>query len=66
MGSQLIQRNNELVALYEKIRIQKSSLQKGEALYNNVMKTIKELKETINQKHHSLLLEKAKVYNNLL
>merc|ERR1711871_841878 len=34
LGTQLIRRNDELALLYEKIKIQESTLQKGEAQYN--------------------------------
>ena len=34
LGTQLIRRNEELAVLYEKIKIQRTTLKKCEALYN--------------------------------
>lgn len=34
LGNQLIKRNEELTHLYEKIKIQQSTLKKGEIYYN--------------------------------
>lgn len=44
LGTQLIRRNDELTLLYEKLRIQISSLKKGEAHYNLRLEDIKILK----------------------
>ncbi|XP_026189761.1 cilia- and flagella-associated protein 58 [Cyclospora cayetanensis] len=42
LGSQLLKRNQELSLLYEKVRIQESTLSKGEAQYKARLKEIKE------------------------
>lgn len=44
LGTQLIRRNDELALLYEKLRIQESALQKGEAQYNARMDDIRILR----------------------
>ena len=54
LGTQLIKRNEELSLLYEKIKIQKSTLDKGEIYYQerltdiaNIRKHIAELKRQL-------------------
>ena len=54
LGTQLIKRNEELALLYEKIKIQKSTLKKGEMYYqsrvddiSNIRKQIAELKKQL-------------------
>jgi chromosome segregation ATPase len=47
LGTQLIRRNEELGLLYERIRIQKSTLQKGEQQYNTRLREIGALKRRI-------------------
>jgi len=54
LGTQLIKRNEELALLYEKIKIQKSTLQKGELYYQekvqdlfNIRKQIADLKRQL-------------------
>jgi len=49
LGTQLIRRNEELALLYEKIRIQKSTLQKGEQQYTVRTKEISTLKRRIRE-----------------
>lgn len=49
MIEQLIRRNEELSLLYEKIRIQQSTLQKGERQYTARVKDIKLLKRSIKE-----------------
>ena len=44
MGTQLIRRNDELALLYEKIKIQQSTLHKGEAQYSDRIQEIRLLK----------------------
>ncbi|NXW64223.1 CFA58 protein, partial [Eurystomus gularis] len=44
LGSQLVQRNDEVALLYEKIKIQQSILNKGEAQYRQRMEDIRLLK----------------------
>ena len=55
LGTQLIKRNEELALLYEKIKIQKSTLKKGEIYYQerlndiqNIRKHISDLKRQLN------------------
>jgi hypothetical protein len=55
LGTQLIKRNEELALLYEKIKIQKSTLKKGEIYYKdrlndimNIRKHISDLKRQLN------------------
>jgi chromosome segregation ATPase len=51
LGTQLIRRNDELALLYEKIRIQQSTLSKGEVQYRQRLKDIRQLQlELINLK----------------
>ena len=45
LGTQLIRRNEELELLYEKIKIQQSTLKKGEVQYREKLNTIENLKE---------------------
>merc|ERR1719190_342315 len=47
LGAQLIRRNEELALLYEKIKIQQSTLQKGEIQYEQRLKEIAEAKDKI-------------------
>lgn len=47
LGTQLIRRNEELELLYEKIKIQQSTLKKGEVQYQDKLSMIENLKETI-------------------
>lgn len=49
LGAQLIKRNDELAHLYEKIRIQQSSLRKGESQYNARLRDIQHLSLRIHQ-----------------
>merc|ERR1719181_657055 len=49
LGTQLIRRNEELSLLYERIRIQKSSLQKGEQQYTVRTREIGALKRRIKE-----------------
>ena len=44
LGTQLIRRNDELSLLYEKIKIQKSTLDKGETQYKDRLDEIRALK----------------------
>merc|ERR1740121_2624254 len=47
LGTQLIRRNEELALLYEKIKIQESTLQKGEIQFKNRLEEIGRQKESI-------------------
>ena len=49
LRSQLIQRNEELTALYEKIKIQKSTLHKGEHQFNEQVSEIVKLRQQLYQ-----------------
>merc|ERR1712144_5065 len=49
LGTQLIRRNDELALLYEKIKIQQSTLQKGEIQYKERLEEIRHLKSNIAQ-----------------
>jgi len=44
LGTQLVRRNDELALLYEKIKIQQSTLNKGELQYNQRLEDIRVLK----------------------
>ena len=47
LGNQLIKRNEELSLLYEKIKIQQSTLKKGDIYYNEKYQEIQRIKEQI-------------------
>ncbi|EUB62976.1 Coiled-coil domain-containing protein [Echinococcus granulosus] len=47
LGIQLVRRNDDLANLYEKIRIQKSVLDKGEAQFNKVLGDLRRVREEI-------------------
>ncbi|CAL1149577.1 unnamed protein product [Cladocopium goreaui] len=47
LGAQLIRRNEELATLYEKIKIQQSTLQKGEIQYQDRLKEVARLRAEI-------------------
>ncbi|CAE8705564.1 unnamed protein product [Polarella glacialis] len=47
LGAQLIRRNEELALLYEKIKIQQSTLQKGEIQYNARIQEVAKLRASI-------------------
>uniref|UniRef100_A0A7S1PLD2 Cilia- and flagella-associated protein 58 central coiled coil domain-containing protein n=1 Tax=Neobodo designis TaxID=312471 RepID=A0A7S1PLD2_NEODS len=49
LGTQLIRRNDELALLYEKIRIQQSTLRKGEAQYADRLRDIQHLNFRVQQ-----------------
>merc|ERR1712048_1248469 len=49
LGTQLIRRNEELNLLYEKIKIQESTLKKGEVQYSNRVGEIKKQKDNIGE-----------------
>ncbi|KAL4102380.1 hypothetical protein PRIC1_006125 [Phytophthora ramorum] len=61
LRQQLIQRNEELSVLYEKIKIQKSTLSKGYFQYQEKLKELNNLQSRI----HSLTLEKDSSSNQL-
>ena len=47
LGLQLVRRNDELANLYEKIRVQKSVLDKGEAQFNKLLEDLKRVRAEI-------------------
>ena len=57
LGTQLVRRNDELALLYEKIKIQQSTLNKGEIQYNQRLEDIRVLK---------LEIRKLRRANNIL
>merc|ERR1712036_60087 len=63
LGTQLIRRNEELALLYEKIKIQQSTLQKGEIQYKDRVEEIKLLKTKIGQLKLELHNEKLQAGN---
>merc|ERR1712118_432656 len=64
LGTQLIRRNDELALLYEKIKIQQSTLLKGEIQYKERVEEIKLLKTKIGQLKLELFGAKQQVHNN--
>ena len=54
LGTQLIKRDEELALLYEKIKIQKSTLKKGENYYQEKIADIENLVETIRKTKREL------------
>merc|ERR1711904_81343 len=54
MGTQLIRRNDELSLLYEKIKIQKSTLDKGETQYKDRLDEIRALKLQVSKLNRNL------------
>lgn len=63
LGTQLIRRNEELALLYEKIRIQESTLKKGEAQYKARMEDLKRQKDTIGQLKVGLMVANSQTEN---
>merc|ERR1712139_401191 len=63
LGTQLIRRNDELALLYEKIKIQQSTLQKGEIQYKERLDEIRNLKGKIAQLKLDLYIAKLRAEN---
>merc|ERR1712178_554248 len=61
LGTQLIRRNDELALLYEKIKIQQSTLKKGEVQYRERIEDIRILKLKINAMKRELQLLSSSV-----
>merc|ERR1711991_588906 len=59
LGTQLIRRNDELALLYEKIRIQQSTLRKGEAQYQERINDIRVLKLKAKDLMRELMISKS-------
>ncbi|PFH37666.1 flagellar associated protein [Besnoitia besnoiti] len=61
LGTQLLRRNEELALLYEKIKIQQSTLQKGEAQYRGRLADISLLRQKINAARRELATARSQV-----
>eukprot|EP00002_Diphylleia_rotans_P004987 TRINITY_DN1392_c1_g3_i1.p1 TRINITY_DN1392_c1_g3~~TRINITY_DN1392_c1_g3_i1.p1 ORF type:complete len:887 (-),score=260.76 TRINITY_DN1392_c1_g3_i1:165-2825(-) len=61
LGTQLIRRNDELALLYEKIKIQQSTLSKGEIQYRQRVEDIRILKLKVNDLKRELHILKSQV-----
>jgi len=56
LGTQLIKRNEELALLYEKIKIQKSTLKKGEIYYQEKLNDILNIRKQISELKRQLIV----------
>ena len=56
LGTQLIKRNEELALLYEKIKIQKSTLKKGEIYYQERLNDIENIRKQIAELKRQLIV----------
>eukprot|EP00930_Biecheleria_cincta_P088491 TRINITY_DN77735_c0_g1_i1.p1 TRINITY_DN77735_c0_g1~~TRINITY_DN77735_c0_g1_i1.p1 ORF type:complete len:840 (+),score=309.65 TRINITY_DN77735_c0_g1_i1:49-2568(+) len=63
LGAQLIRRNEELALLYEKIKIQQSTLQKGETQYNERVAEVSRLRSAIRATKSEVAQAKLQVTN---
>jgi chromosome segregation ATPase len=63
LGTQLIRRNDELALLYEKLKIQQSTLRKGEAQYSARVEDIRLLKLKIKDLQREAVIAKGNVVN---
>jgi chromosome segregation ATPase len=63
LGTQLIRRNDELALLYEKIRIQQSTLNKGEIQYRDRIVDIRMLRLKINDLKRDLHISQQRMRN---
>jgi len=63
LGTQLIRRNDELALLYEKIRIQQSTLNKGEEQYRSRLLDVRRLKLEMNNTRRQLQIRSHEVTN---
>ncbi|GMH32197.1 hypothetical protein BSKO_00031 [Bryopsis sp. KO-2023] len=63
LGTQLIRRNDELALLYEKIKIQQSTLAKGQIQYRDRLNEIRVLKIKLNDLKRELHILKCSVAN---
>lgn len=61
LGTQLIRRNDELALLYEKLKIQQSTLAKGEAQYSERLQDIRVLKLKITDLQRELAIARHQV-----
>merc|ERR1712216_491247 len=58
LGTQLIRRNDELALLYEKIKIQQSTLNKGQAQYQERLNDLRVLKLKVKDVMRELMISK--------
>merc|ERR1740121_2878902 len=63
LGAQLIRRNEELALLYEKIKIQQSTLQKGEIQYHERIQEVSRLRADIRKAKADVAAAKTQVTN---
>jgi len=63
LGAQLIRRNEELALLYEKIKIQQSTLQKGEIQYQERVQDVGGLRAEIRRSKNDVSAARAQVTN---
>jgi len=63
LGTQLIRRNDELALLYEKIRIQQSTLSKGEVQYNDRLVDLRMLRLKISELKRNVHMAQVRVKN---
>lgn len=63
LGAQLIRRNEELALLYEKIKIQQSTLQKGGIQYTQRVQEVNRLRDEIRKAKAEVAAKKAQVGN---
>ncbi len=63
MGTQLVRRNDELALLYEKIKIQQSTLNKGELQYKARVEDLRILKLEIKRLRREKKILSVKVAN---
>merc|ERR1712113_286235 len=63
LGTQLIRRNEELALLYEKIKIQQSTLQKGEIQYKERVQEVNQLRGMIRKAKSDVAQAKTQVTN---
>lgn len=59
LGTQLIKRNEELALLYEKLKIQQSTLEKGEIYYQDRLKDIFDIRKEIAELKRQLLVSQG-------
>lgn len=63
LGAQLIRRNEELALLYEKIKIQQSTLQKGEIQYQERVQEVNHLRAEIRKAKNDVAAARTQVTN---
>eukprot|EP00658_Telonema_sp_P-2_P039219 TRINITY_DN28053_c0_g1_i1.p1 TRINITY_DN28053_c0_g1~~TRINITY_DN28053_c0_g1_i1.p1 ORF type:complete len:456 (+),score=116.72 TRINITY_DN28053_c0_g1_i1:341-1708(+) len=61
LATQLIKRNDELAVLYEKIRVQQSSLSKGETQYRERLVDVRMLRDKVHEMRLSLRVALARI-----